>query len=94
VLVKSDVVVKRVGLLSFNKCSLLINSGETYHCCATLHSFLVGDIGFCGVVIGESTSNIGYHFLNIMSKIGLEQQIFALVLLKIRLTATFFLRLI
>jgi len=72
VLVKSDVVVKRVGLLSFKKCSLLISSGETYHYCATLHSFLIGDIDFCGVVIGESTPNIRYHFLNIMSKIGLE----------------------
>jgi hypothetical protein len=34
---------------------------------------LVGDIGSSGIlVLGEGTSNKGNHFLNKMSKIGLE----------------------
>jgi len=70
---KSDVVVEFVGLFSFKKCSLVTSSSETCHYCATLHSYLVGNIGSFGVVVlSEGTSDIGYHFLNIMSRIGCE----------------------
>ncbi len=69
---KGDVVVECVGLLSFKNYSLVIGSDETYCCCATWHSWLVGDIGFFGVVLGEGISDKRNHFLNIMSKIGLE----------------------
>jgi hypothetical protein len=70
---KGDVVVERVGFLSFNNCSLTTSSNETYYCCTTWRSWLVGDTSFFrNVVIGEGTLNKGNHFLNIMSKIGLE----------------------
>ncbi len=62
--------MERVGLLSFKNYSLVTGSNETYHYCTTLCSCLVGDIGSFGVVFGESTSNIGYHFLNKMFRIG------------------------
>jgi hypothetical protein len=47
---KGDVIVKRVSLLSFKNCSLVIGLGETCHYCATWRSWRVGDIGSFGVV--------------------------------------------
>jgi hypothetical protein len=67
---KGDVVVKRASLLSFKNYSLVTCLGETYHYYATRHSWLVGDIGFSRVILGEDISDKGNHFLNMMSKIG------------------------
>jgi hypothetical protein len=35
---KGDVVVKHASLFSFNNCSLVTGSDETYHCCVTWSS--------------------------------------------------------
>jgi hypothetical protein len=64
-------VVERASFLSLKDWSFVTNSSETYHCCATYHSWLVGDTSSFGVVIlGEGTSNKRSHFLNIISRIG------------------------
>jgi hypothetical protein len=66
-------VIECAGLFSFKNCSLVIGLGETCRCYITWCSWLVGDIGSFGVVIlDEGTLDKGNHFLNIMSKIGLE----------------------
>jgi len=42
------------------------------------------------VVLGEGTLDKGNHFLNKIFRIGLEYQLFALVLLEIGLVVAFF----
>jgi hypothetical protein len=70
---KGDVVVERVGLLSFDNCSLVTCLGETCQSCTTCHFWLANDIGSFGVVvIGEGTSYKGNHFLNRTYRIGHE----------------------
>jgi hypothetical protein len=70
---KGDVVVKCANLFSFNNYSLVISSGETCRCCATWRSWLVSDTSSFGVIVlDEGTLDKGNHFLNKMSKIGLE----------------------
>jgi len=70
---KDDAVVERSGLFSFKNFSLVTSLSETSHCWTTCHSWLASDASSSRVVVlGESITNKGNHFLNRISKIGLE----------------------
>jgi hypothetical protein len=69
---------------------LVTSLSETCCWCTTYHSWLVGDMGFYGVVIfGENTSDKQNHFLNKISRICFKNHLFALVLLETGLVVFF-----